>query len=159
VQDVQLWNQGRLLNNYAPRAELLTADAITLFLENQKNGQKGATIHHTAVDGWFCPVKALACRVSDMGKQGLNPSTPLSCVSLGNHIASPSIVSTIQEALRLTHLPDHNYDLKCIRVHSLQASGAMAMKLKSVDAETIKKVGHWTSSTFLMYMSTCRLLC
>jgi hypothetical protein len=152
VQDVRLWSQGRLLHNHTPRAELLSADAITLFLENQKNGQKGATIHHTAVAGWFCPVKALARRVSDIGEQGLDPSTPLSCVSPGYHIASPLIVSTIREASRLTHLPDHGYDLKRVGAHSLRASGAMAMKLNNVDAETIKKVGRWTSSTFLIYI-------
>jgi hypothetical protein len=28
----------------------------------------------------------------------------------------------------------------------------MAMKLNNVDAETIKKVGRWTSSTFLIYI-------
>jgi hypothetical protein len=28
----------------------------------------------------------------------------------------------------------------------------MAMKLNGVDAETIKKVGRWTSSTFLIYI-------
>jgi hypothetical protein len=152
VQDVRLWKQGRLLNTHAPRAELLTADAVTLYLENQKNGQKGATIHHTAVDGWFCPVKALARRVSDINEQGFDPSTPLSCVSPGVHIASRIIVSTIREAARLTHLPDHGYDLKRVGAHSLRASGAMAMKLNQVDAETIKKVGRWTSSTFLIYI-------
>ncbi len=34
----------------------------------------------------------------------------------------------------------------------LRASGAMAMKLNNVDAETMKKVGHWTTSTFLIYI-------
>jgi hypothetical protein len=28
----------------------------------------------------------------------------------------------------------------------------MAMKLNGIDAETIKKVGCWTSSTFLIYI-------
>jgi hypothetical protein len=48
VQDVHLygsWKQGVLLNNFASEAALLQADATTLYLENQKNDQKGATIH------------------------------------------------------------------------------------------------------------------
>jgi hypothetical protein len=59
LQDVWLWQQGQLLSNYAPRAELMGADVVTLFLQNQKNCHEGATIHHTLVAGWFCPVKAL----------------------------------------------------------------------------------------------------
>jgi hypothetical protein len=35
-------------NNYTPGAELMGADVVTLFLNNQKNNHKGATIHHTA---------------------------------------------------------------------------------------------------------------
>jgi hypothetical protein len=46
---MRLWQHGWLLNNYAPGDELMGADADTLFLENQKNGNKGATIHHTVV--------------------------------------------------------------------------------------------------------------
>jgi hypothetical protein len=152
VKDVRLWQHGWLLKNYAPRAELMGADAVTLFLENQKNGHKGATIHHTAVDGWFCPVKALVCRVANIASQGLGSDTPLSCASPGIHVASQHIVKVVREAARLTGLTDHGYVLKRIGAHSLRASGAMAMKLNNVDAETIKKVGRWTSSTFLIYI-------
>jgi hypothetical protein len=152
VQDVRLWRQGVLLSNFASEAELLQADAVTLYLENQKNGQKGATIHHTAVDGWLCPVKALARRVAAITSQGLGAETPLSCVSPGIHVASHHIVTTVREAARLTHLSAHGYNLRRIGAHSLRASGAMAMRLNGVDAETIKKVGRWTSSTFLIYI-------
>jgi hypothetical protein len=58
-KDIHLWRQGHLLNNYAPCAELMTADAVTLYPEKQKNCHKGATIHHTTGAGWFCSVKAL----------------------------------------------------------------------------------------------------
>jgi integrase len=152
VQDVRLWKNGILLHNRAPRAELMTADAVTLYLENQKNGNKGATIHHTAATDWFCPVQALVRRVADIAEQGMGLDTPLSFVSPGVHIASKQIVSTVREAARLTTLTAHGYDLKRIGAHSLRASGAMAMKLNGVDAETIKKVGRWTSSTFLIYI-------
>jgi hypothetical protein len=152
MKDVRLWRNGFLLDNYAPRAKLMTADAVTLYLENQKNGQKGATIHHTLVAGWFCPVKALSRRVSDLASQGFGPDTPLSCVSPGIHIVSKDVVTTFQEAARLTGLTDRGYDIKCIGAHLLRASGAMALKLDGVDADTILKVGRWTSSTFLVYI-------
>jgi hypothetical protein len=152
VQDIRLWRQGVLLSNFASEAELLQADAVTLYLENQKNGQKGATIHHTAVEGWFCPVKALARRVAAITSPGLGADTPLSCVSPGIHVASHHIVTTVREAARLTYLQAHGYDLRRVGAYSLRASGAMAMKLNGVDAERIKKVGRWTSSTFLIYI-------
>jgi hypothetical protein len=153
VKDVRLWRQGHLLDNNAPRAVLLSADAVTLYLENQKNGQKGATIHHTAVvDSWFWPVKALARRVSDITEQGFGHATPLSCVSPSSHLISKHIVSTVCQAAHIMRLPDHEYNLLRIGAHSLQASGAMAMKLSGAEADTIMKVGCWTSSTFLVYI-------
>eukprot|EP00978_Attheya_sp_CCMP212_P013959 scaffold35295_cov60-Attheya_sp.AAC.6 len=33
--------------------------SVTLWLDNQKNGQRGATLYHTAVPGRFCPVKGV----------------------------------------------------------------------------------------------------
>jgi hypothetical protein len=151
IQDVRLWYRGALLNNFAPRHELMMADAVTLYLEDQKNGHKGATIHHTAVAGWFCPVKAIVQRISDIAAQGFGADTPLSCVSPGRHIVSSEIVSTIRAAAHLTHLPNHCYDLTRIGAHSLRASGAMALKLNDVNADTIIKIGWLTSSTFLVY--------
>jgi hypothetical protein len=58
----------------------------------------------------------------------------------------------IHKATRLTQLQDHVYDLNHMGAHLLRASGAMVMKLSNVDAETITKVGCWTSSTFLIYI-------
>jgi hypothetical protein len=34
IKDVRLWRNGLLLDNYAPRAQLMTADAVTLYLQN-----------------------------------------------------------------------------------------------------------------------------
>ena len=43
-------------------------------------------------------------------------------------------------------LPEH------VGSHSLRAGGAMAMHLNKVDHNTIKKMGRWSSDTFLMYI-------
>jgi hypothetical protein len=131
----------------------MTADVVTLYSENQKNGNKGATIHHMAVADWFCPVQALALRVADIAKQGMGLDTPLSFASPGVHIASKQIGATVRDATHLTNLTAHGYDLDRVGAHSLWASGAMvAMKLNGVDAEMIKKVGRWTISTFFIYI-------
>ncbi|MHA7856420.1 hypothetical protein [Marinobacter shengliensis] len=36
--------------------------------------------------------------------------------------------------------------------HSIRASGAMALQLNSADVLTIKKMGRWSSDTFLTYI-------
>jgi hypothetical protein len=59
LKDIHLWWQGSLLSNFAPHIDLMEVDAVTIYLENQKNGHKGTTIHHMAVAGWFCPVKLI----------------------------------------------------------------------------------------------------
>jgi hypothetical protein len=93
---------------------------MTLYLENQKNGHKGTTIHHMVVAGWFCPVKVLIRQVLDIASQGLGNNTPLSCISSpGIHVASTHIIHTIREAACLTHLYIHGYNLKRIGAHSL----------------------------------------
>jgi integrase len=97
-------------------------------------------------------VKALSRRVSDLTSQGFGLDTPLSCVSPGIHVVSRNVVDTVREAARLTGLTDRGYDIKRIGAHSLRASGAMALKLDGVAANTIMKVGRWTSSTFLVYI-------
>ena len=43
-------------------------------------------------------------------------------------------------------LPEH------VGSHSLRAGGATAMYLNKVDHNTIKKMGRWSSDTFLMYI-------
>ena len=50
------------LPNNATDEEIMSADAATLQISNQKNGHAGVCIHHTAIAGnmWVCPVKALA---------------------------------------------------------------------------------------------------
>jgi hypothetical protein len=46
-KDIWLCHSGIIISNNAPLAVLLTADAVTVCLENQKNGHKNAILHHT----------------------------------------------------------------------------------------------------------------
>jgi hypothetical protein len=153
VQDVSFRRQdGSVIPNTAPLDQLMAAASVTLFLENQKNGQRGATILHTACPTWFCPVKALARRVSSIIGLGMQPSTPLSFVRPGVHIVPKNITNLIKFAARTTNLVAQGYDLKRVGTHSLRASGAMALKLQGASDSLIMKIGRWSGLTFLTYI-------
>jgi hypothetical protein len=89
------------------------------------------------------PIKALSHCVSDLTLQGFGLSTPLSRVSPGIDVISPNVLATaVGEAKCLNGLTGHGYNNKRIGTNSLRASGAMALKLDGVAANTIMKVGH-----------------
>jgi hypothetical protein len=137
-----------------PCAILSNAASVTLYLDNQNNGQRGATIHHEATGQWFCPVRALARRVSDILTHGCPPQTPLSYISPGKHVTSSDIVALTRHAARITNLQAQGYDLTHVGSHSLRASGAIALKLAGESDSTIMMIGRWTGSTFLTYIHT-----
>jgi hypothetical protein len=141
VQDVTFRRNGLVIPNTAPLDQLTLAEPVTLYLDNQKNGQRGATIYHTACPTWFCPVKALARRVSSIMAQGCPSTTALSHVGPGTHVISKNINTLIHRAALETKLVTQGYDLKRIGSHSLRASGAMALKLQGVDDSLIMKIG------------------
>jgi hypothetical protein len=145
---------GNIIPNTVPPLKLSQAALVTLWLDNQKNGQRGATIHHTACPSWFCPVKALARRVNSILAQGCAPTTPLSFVGPGVHVTASNINRLVQQAVRDTNLVSQGYDIKRVSTHSLRASGAMALKLQGVDDSLIMKIGRWTGLTFLTYIQS-----
>jgi hypothetical protein len=152
-QDVRLWRLGQLLDHTAPLEHLLQADGVTLHIDNNKNGQRGQTVHHSTVNAWFCPAKACARRVHEIRSAGLPPDTPLSVLENNTHVVAADILNAVKTAARQTNLPANVYeDLTRIRDHSLRASGAMALKLNGYDKETIMKIGRWSSDTFLTYI-------
>jgi hypothetical protein len=153
VQDVTFRQDGLVLPNTTPLDQLLQADSVTLYLDNQKNGERGATIHHTSCAAtWFCPVQSVAQRVASIISQGLEPATPLSYVSAGVHVVASQITALLHRAAADTNLVAQGYTLKRIGSHSLRASGAMALKLQGVDDSLIMKIGRWTGLTFLTYI-------
>jgi hypothetical protein len=153
LQDVTFRRaDGFVIPHRSPPADLGNADSVTLWMDNQKNGQRGATIHHTACPGWFCPVKALARRVHNIIAHGVPTTTPLSFVSPGLHVVASNITALVHQAALETNLVAQGYDLKRVSTHSLRASGAMALKLQGVDDSLIMKIGRWTGLTFLTYI-------
>jgi hypothetical protein len=152
VQDVTFRHNGLVIPNTAPCALLEAAESVTLYVDNQKNGHRGGTIHHTACPSWFCPVKALARRVSSIMSQGYEQATPLSQVGPGSHVVAANVTALVHHAARDTNLLAQGYELNRIGTHSLRASGAMALKLQGVDDSLIMKIGRWTGLTFLTYI-------
>ena len=74
--DVKLWRGTQRLDSNAEWAVLATANAVTITLENQKNGQKGYTLHHHKTDNQeMCPVVSLARLLYAI--KGRGPSTPI----------------------------------------------------------------------------------
>jgi hypothetical protein len=52
LQDVTFRrSDGAVLPNTAPLYDLWRADLVTPWMDNQKNGQRGETIHHTVCPG------------------------------------------------------------------------------------------------------------
>ena len=46
------------------------------------------------------------------------------------------------------------YDLDRIGSHSLRTGGATHLKILGYDSDTIKKLGRWSSDTYLHYIQT-----
>jgi hypothetical protein len=85
-KDLQFWKRQptglitRLLP-MAPLAELWQADSVTITLDNQKNMQRDATLHHEALPtNPLCPVQACAHRFAQICT--CDPLNPLAIISL-----------------------------------------------------------------------------
>jgi integrase len=153
LMDVRFFKNGLILPHSAPLATLLQADGVRLYLDNQKNSQRGSTMYHTATPGDFCPVKALARRVHRLYNiDPIDTSLPLSFVSVGAHVTSTHITRALREGVVLAGLLNAGYNPTRVSAHSLRASGAMALRLNDVGEDLIKKLGRWSSSTWLTYI-------
>jgi hypothetical protein len=152
-QDIRFFKDGSILPHNTPLPQLREADGVRLYIDNQKNGQRGSTMYHTARPDSFCPVKALAARTHHL--YGLAPndaSLPISFVAPGTHISSAHITLAVRESVVLSGLLNSGYSVARVSAHSLRASGAMALCLDGVGEDLIKKLGRWSSSTWLTYI-------
>ena len=119
-KDVIFRRNQEVIPHTAPIAHLLSADTVTLWLDNQKNGQRGGTLHHTATSGPFCPVKALARRIKSIATFNMPPDTPLSYVCPGRHVTSADIVAAVKVAVKASGLLKQGYRIQQVGSHSLR---------------------------------------
>ena len=155
VDDVGFFKDGKILPRSSSLQVLLSADACTLKIENQKNGRMGETIHHERTGTKHCPVQALANRIHHILSNG---GTGQSCIcdyrdkNQWKHIDAKYLLVQLRKTVKILNLASMGIDPDLVGVHSLRAGGAMALKLHGVDDSTIMKIGRWTSMTFLMYI-------
>ena len=155
TKDVGFWKNGMQLDRNSPLPTLLTADAATLKISNQKNGRMGQTIHQESIQANHCPVKALARRLSHILNNGGNDDT-LICMYKNNEnisaVTPADLIQAIRASVRALKLHKAGIDPDIVGVHSLRAGGAMALKLHSESDTTIMKHGRWSGLTFLQYI-------
>jgi hypothetical protein len=84
-KDIRLWRAGTILPNDSPLDVLVSADVVTICLENQKNGHKNAVLHHTSSkDTSVDPVKSAAISSTRYATSQRQPqSDRLSMISRG----------------------------------------------------------------------------
>jgi hypothetical protein len=155
VCDVTFWKAGTILPSTSPRQVLLTADAATLTITNQKNGTKGQVIHHGCTATQHSPITALARRVAHILGHTTDVTTPLCTYyakKQAKHIRATDINANVKNAVKALGLESAGFTARLVSSHSLRAGGAMAMKLNGADRDTIRKQGRWSSDTFLMYI-------
>jgi hypothetical protein len=58
----------------------------------------------------------------------------------------------VRESVVLSGLLNLGYSVARVSAHSLRASGAMALGLDDVGEDLIKKLGQWSSLTWLTYI-------
>jgi hypothetical protein len=139
-KDVRLWFKHQFISHDAPLAELLN--------------KKAALNHTSSGDSVFSPV-ALAARLLH-ALRTLGFDAPLGYfVDDQGRIQSVS-AADIRAAIRLRavgdNLKSYGYDLQRIGSHSLRSSKAMRLELADYDDDIIKKLGRWTSNTYLHYI-------
>jgi hypothetical protein len=146
-----------VIPNTAPLAQLLTATSATLVIDNQKNGIRGQCIHHQCTGLPTSPVRSVAYRVFHiMSTFGPDQTISISAYPLHDgslaHVFASHINAAVKQAVTSIGLLSHGFILRNVSSHSLRAGGAMALKLHGYDRDTIKKMGRWSSDTFLTYI-------
>ena len=152
--DVRLIRGGRAMDPEAPLHELLTATGVTTCLENQKNGHKDQTLFHDKSDDPdLCPVTTVAYLLDSM--RGMPNDTPLGTY-LDNgrrrQVTAAQVLAMVRLGADEDDLASDGYDLSRIGTHSLRAGGAVRLKMAGADDSIIKKLGRWSSDTYLRYI-------
>ena len=150
-------NQGKLvpLPPDASDEEITSADYATLRISNQKNGHKGACVHHSAIGGCAleCPVRALGRRYVHMRTHDKSGKALICAywddVGYGNVSESQISFAVKLAAMAFKH-PDRGIPIDRVDTHSLRAGGACALKLSGHDEIEIRKMGRWAPKSLAL---------
>jgi hypothetical protein len=154
-KDIQLWHRKQLVPQSAPLHQLLRADAVTINLENQKNGQRGAIVHHYSTgNARFDPVRSMARLVYEI--QSMPDTTPIGtfrpAAGTTDRIRPHEVVEAVRYAAIEDGLPAAGFKVERIGSHSLRSGGAVNLRLNGYNHDTIKKLGRWSGKTYLHYI-------
>jgi len=122
---------------------------VSLTIDNQKNGRRGDTISHHALEDKtnpYCLVKALIVLVINLVNDNAKPKTLLCAfweVPSGSwkFVRSKDIVDVVKRAVPLVGEDTLGFSEEDIGLHSLQAGGAMTMYINGWDAMKIQCAG------------------
>jgi hypothetical protein len=158
LRDVTLWDNNTILpHSLQLNTLLLRCTAATLRISNQKNGKRNQAIHHEAQDCDTCPAKALIRRIKHICSHTSDTNTIISTFfesefHNGKLMRGSDINGAIKAAVDRLDLKKHGFQVSQINSHSLRAGGAMALHLNNIPTHTIRKMGRWSSDTFLDYI-------
>ena len=158
LKDVLFWSNNIAMDpRTTPISALLTTDAATLRIENQKNGVKDQTIYHkkSKNNSEICLVNLLLKLTIELLKDNASGDTMLCAYKLNNtwyHLENRHITLLVKLIARKINMHSKGFPINCIGSHSLKAEGAMTLKLNGINTVLIKKYGHWTSDTFITYI-------
>ena len=115
----------------------------------------GQTVHQKSFDSTYSPLKALACQVHHVMKYGWHAKS-LICIFYNNNALTPvnatNMIDMIRKYIIRLKLHKKGIYLDLFGVQSLQAGGAMALKLHREINTTIIKVVRWSVLTSLQYI-------
>ena len=155
-KDIKLWRNHKVLPSDSPLEVLFTTDAVTINLANQKNGKKNDTLHHSSSKcPGFNPVESMAYLIHEL--HGLPATTPIGTYKTGHtteQVTPDTIRTLIQIGAAGDNLPSRGYSFDRIGSHSLRSGGAVHLKLCGYADLTIKKLGRWSSDTYLRYIQS-----
>jgi hypothetical protein len=132
----------------APDWMILSADAATLKLDNQKNGWKGVCIsYHSNGEGEFDPVKALARRYVGIRAHTLDQSTYLSA-EFEDGVRTDVLAKDVSAGLKmaaaaLDYPASRGIPIDKIDTHSLRIGGANTLSFVGYTNRQIQKMGRW----------------
>ena len=155
-KDIRMWRGDSVLDNDSDLMTLLSADAVTICLENQKNGDRLGTVHHeSSGDATLDPVRSVAHILFAI--QGMPDTTALGTFKFNGRVRqvrAKTILAMVRIGALGCNLAARGYDVARIGTHSLRSGGAMALKLAGYDHDMIRKLGRWNSDTYLRYIQS-----
>ena len=156
-KDLRLYKDGRPLSRETSLREALEAHEVSITIDTQKNEWRGSTLfHQRSGDPNLDPVRAAALLLDELrGQPDYTPVGSYRGIDGSIYrVSGACVLATLRTAARADGLYDRGYSDATVGTHSLRASGAVHLKLQGFDNVTIKKMGRWTSETFMLYIHT-----